>query len=86
MLQGELTIDIDAYFEIPKSASKKNKQLMNNGGIRPTKKPDLDNIMKIVCDALNKVAYADDSQIVSAIVKKFYDEMPRVEIDIREVG
>ena len=80
LLEGELSIDIKAYFRIPKSASKKRKRLMANGDMRPTKRPDLDNLMKAVTDAINGVAYEDDSQIVSATVEKYYSEEPRVEV------
>lgn len=53
--------------------------------IRPTKKPDWDNIGKIVTDALNGVAYHDDAQIVDAQVRKFYSKDPRVEIIIQDI-
>lgn len=81
-LEGELQTAIRAYFQIPKSTSKKKAKLMEEGEIRPTKKPDADNIIKIVLDALNGLAYNDDSQIVSVRVEKFYSYKPRVEIAI----
>lgn len=85
LLEGQLEIDIKAYFSIPKSTSKKNKNLMIAGKIRPTKKPDADNILKIIGDALNNIAYKDDKQIVSANIEKFYSDEPRVQIEIKEV-
>lgn len=78
-----IDLRIFAYYSIPKSASKKKRELMLAGKIRPTKKPDVDNIEKIVADALNQFAYKDDSQIVDTMVRKFYDEKPRVEVMIR---
>lgn len=69
-----------AYYTIPASTSKKKQRLMVEGKIRPTKKPDMDNIVKIVSDALNQVAYRDDAQIVDAQVRKFYAELPRIEV------
>jgi Holliday junction resolvase RusA-like endonuclease len=81
--QDQLLMRIDAFFQIPQSASKKKKELMISGGIRPTKKPDMDNILKVVADALNGVAYRDDTQIVTAGVHKFYSDNPRVEVLIR---
>ena len=83
LLEGQLKIDIKAYFSIPKSASKKKKQLMLEGELRPTKKPDADNILKIIGDALNDLAYKDDKQIVSANIEKFYSDEPRVQIEIK---
>ncbi len=55
---------------------------MLDGHIRPTKTPDADNIAKSVLDALNKVAYKDDSCVVDLIVEKWYSENPRVEVYI----
>ena len=70
---------------IPKSTSKKKHQLMAIGAIQHTKKPDADNVAKAICDALNKIAYVDDSQIVSLEVNKYYSDVPRAEITITEV-
>lgn len=83
MLDGELFVVIKAYFTIPKSTSIKKCIQMREEMIRPTKKPDADNIAKIVCDALNSLAYKDDSQIVSLKVDKYYSDIPRVEISIK---
>ena len=81
-----LEMRIMAYFSIPKSKSKKVKQLMRHKVLRPTKKPDIDNIVKIIADGLNGVAYYDDAQIVDASVRKFYSGKPRVVVTILEVG
>ena len=59
-----LDMRIMAYYSIPKSASKKKKASMLANEIRPTKKPDMDNVVKIIADSLNQVAYRDDTQIV----------------------
>lgn len=77
---------ITAYKPIPKSTSKKRMLQMLEGLIRPGKKPDWDNIGKIVCDALNGIAFQDDSQIVSGTTIKKYSEQPRVEVEIWEEG
>jgi Holliday junction resolvase RusA-like endonuclease len=85
MLEGQLSASIYAYFTIPKSASKKNREKMLEWKIRPTKRPDLDNIAKAVLDALNGLAYQDDSQIVRLVVEKYYSDKPCVEVSIEEV-
>lgn len=79
-----LKISILAYFQIPKSANKRTKELMEKGDIQPTKKPDCDNIVKIICDSLNEIAYHDDSQVVEVNVAKYYSYRPRVEIIITD--
>lgn len=81
-----LDVRIIAYYDIPKSTSKKKRKAMLEHKIRPTKKPDWDNIGKIICDSLNKVAYHDDSAVVDAQVRKFYSEQPRVDVKIRQIG
>lgn len=77
-----LNMVIIAYVSIPQSASKKKQELMRQGKIKPTKKPDWDNIAKIVGDALNKVAYPDDKQIVDARIIKEFSIEPRIEVHI----
>lgn len=67
-----LDVAINAIYEIPKSTSKKNRQKMESGELLPCKKPDADNIAKVICDALNKVAYGDDTQICNLYVCKRY--------------
>lgn len=74
-----LSLNISAYYTIPKSTSKKRKRLMADGELRPTKKPDVDNVVKIIADGLNGIAYHDDAQIVDVEIHKFYSEIPRVE-------
>ena len=65
---------IQAFYEIPKSSSKVKKTAMLSGELLPTKKPDIDNIVKAVLDALNEVAYRDDTQVVELQVRKQYSE------------
>ncbi|HEX3027107.1 MAG TPA: RusA family crossover junction endodeoxyribonuclease [Clostridia bacterium] len=86
-LKGALKADIFAYFPITKTDAKKKNLFskMISGIIRPTKKPDWDNIGKIVCDALNKMAYDDDSSIVDGRVRKYYSDQPKVEVTISEI-
>lgn len=81
-----LDVRIFAYYEIPKSTSKKRRALMLDKTIRPTKKPDWDNIGKIICDSLNLIAYHDDSAVVDSMVRKFYSENPRVVVTIQATG
>lgn len=81
-----LRMSICAFYKIPKSVSKANKLLMLNDVIRPTKKPDLDNIIKIIADALNGVAYKDDSAIIDIRCYKKYATEPKVLIQIEEVN
>lgn len=80
MLDCAIALHIRAYFTIPKSTAKYRQELMQSGDVRPIKKPDCDNVAKIVCDALNGVAWKDDAQIVTIAVEKFYSHEPRIEV------
>ena len=80
-----LRISVNAYYGIPSGVSKKKRADMMSGIIRPTKKPDTDNVLKVVCDSLNKVAYRDDAQIVAARISKYYSDMPRIEVSIQNI-
>ena len=71
------------YMPIPKSASKKLKTSLD--GWWHTKKPDTSNITKSVEDALNELAYADDSQIAWLDCRKIYGEPPRLEVEFTEL-
>ena len=82
---GPVSMEIVAYFGTPASASKKKISSMLMGLLRPTKKPDCDNIIKIICDALNGLAYKDDAQVVYVSLCKKYATVPRVEVSITEV-
>ena len=79
-----LDLRITAYYSIPKSTSKKKRVLMEQFKIRSMKKPDNDNIVKVVQDALSLVAYHDDVQVVDCQLRKFYSENPRVVVTIQE--
>ncbi len=81
-----LDLRVIAYYAIPKSASRKKQRAMEDGTIRPTKKPDLDNILKVVADSLNGYAYKDDAQIVDTQARKFYSAIPRIQIIITNGG
>jgi Holliday junction resolvase RusA-like endonuclease len=85
MMEGPLSMEIIAYYQIAKSASKKQQQAMRELKILPTKKPDCDNVIKIIADALNNIAYKDDSQIVIAKILKRYSDNPRVEVELEEI-
>lgn len=80
-----IKMEITAKFPIPKSWSKKKYQQALNGQIRPIVKPDCDNICKVICDALNGIAYLDDKQITELKVEKEYSETPRVIVRIEKI-
>ena len=81
-----LAIRLMIYYSIPKSASKRRQKDMLLGIEKPTKKPDCDNVIKSIADALCHVAYRDDAQIVYIEAVKKYAEVPRVEVVLCDYG
>lgn len=75
---------IIAVFEPAKSLSKKEKEELLYK-IDYTKKPDVDNIAKIILDALNGLAYKDDSQVSALLVIKDYGEENKVLVELEEI-
>lgn len=85
-LKGSVRALIIAYYKIPKSYSKKRVQAIREGLEKPRKKPDADNIGKIILDSLNGIAYKDDAYVADFRVKKEYtEEFERVEFELSEV-
>lgn len=79
-LETPVVLSIIAYREIPKATSEKKRKSM----VYCTTKPDWDNIGKVVSDALNGIAWKDDSQIVQGKVIKNWAEHGYIYIDILE--
>lgn len=85
ILENPLKVKIIAYYEIPKSTSKKRRLEMKDDKVFPTVKPDTDNIAKSILDSLNNIAYLDDKQVVKLEVEKYYSDVASVVVMIDEV-
>lgn len=85
---GKRPVVLNVYVDKlpPKEASKKTKEEMVAGYIRPACKPDADNCLKLVSDALNGVAYDDDRQIVEMRVVKTYSYTEKTHIRIEDAA
>lgn len=81
-----INVRITACFEPAKSTSKKKRMQMLSGEIKPTKKPDIDNIVKCILDGLNGVAYRDDTQVIEVSATKIYAERPEVRVEITVIA
>lgn len=83
---GAVRATIIVYYKVPKSYSKKRVQAIKEGLDHPQKKPDSDNVAKIILDSLNKIAYEDDSQVVELkVFKRWTEELERVELDLEGI-
>lgn len=81
---GELYVHICAYYPIPASKPKKTQAAMREGIIRPSVKPDIDNVVKAVLDGLNGVAFKDDNQVIELVAEKWYSDEPRVTVSVMQ--
>jgi Holliday junction resolvase RusA-like endonuclease len=75
-----------AVFPVPASWSERKRRRAITGELKPGKKPDLDNIAKAWNDALNGVAYRDDSLICRMTLDKRYGPQPLVVVTITPIG
>ena len=81
-LKGALVVNVTFRMPIPSSTSKKRKEAMRAGEIPHVKRPDLDNLVKALLDALNKTIIEDDSQIFSLYMKKTNSDNPGITLSI----
>lgn len=84
-LAGPVRLTVTAVFPIPQSFRGELRDACLRGLVPCISKPDRDNIEKLVCDALNGLAWVDDSQIVDGPVVKRYGSPPRLEVTVEEV-
>lgn len=85
LMGGPLRAAVTASFSVPTSWSNKKRDAALAGTIRPTGRPDIDNVFKTL-DAFNGIVFQDDSQIVEATIRKLYAESPSLRIEISSVG
>jgi Holliday junction resolvase RusA-like endonuclease len=85
-IEGPLVLKVEAFLSIPKAATAKRRAAMAAGDIIPEKRPDFDNLAKIAADALEGLAFRNDSQIAEAVIRKRYSQVPRMWIEVRTLG
>ncbi len=82
LLEGALSVEIDAIFGVPPSWSMTKRDEALVGVVRPTGRPDADNILKSALDGLTGVVFRNDSQVVRAVVEKRYGERPMLFVEV----
>ena len=82
LIEGPVLIELRIFHAVPQSKSKKWKAEAL-AGLQPcTKKPDVDNCLKAVCDALNGVVFKDDVQVTDGVFRRRWSETPGVHVRI----
>lgn len=87
LLEGPIKMKLVVYRSMPGYLSKSPKKAAaaEAGEVVPTSKPDIDNYLKGVKDALKGVIWKDDSQVVEVYALKRYSARPRIELKIIEL-
>lgn len=78
MITGPVSVEMEMYHSVRKSWPKKKKELARLGKIAPTIKVDVDNCLKVFCDALNGLMWIDDVQVVNVTISKRFADDPCV--------
>lgn len=85
LVTGPIELGVSVFISPPASWSAKKRSKAILSGERPTTKPDLDNIVKLIGDALNGVLYEDDKQIVEIHAGKHYGEADLTRVVVRGI-
>ncbi len=85
-ITGPVYVYCDFVMPIPKGWSKAKKEDALNGAIQPLKRPDGDNLEKLIWDALTGICYNDDSQIYRWGGTKIYGDFPGVVVTVKRRG
>ena len=83
---GEKPVKVEIYYckRTPKGMPKKRKAEALATRLKPTTKQDLDNVVKTILDALNGIAYDDDSQVVEIRAYKNYAETDHTDVSMTD--
>lgn len=83
-ITGPIRLTADFIYQWPRSWSAKKRQ--EPGAQYKTSRPDIDNCMKLLSDALNEILWADDALIVEAIIRKRYGTIPSTKIVVDDLA
>lgn len=84
-LEGPVSVDLYIRIGVPASTTKKLTEACIRNEKLPTKKPDIDNIIKAYLDAINGIVYKDDTQVVRLSAKKVYSLVPGVDVCVVQI-
>lgn len=68
-IEGPVRLAVEAFFQMPEM----DRRVRTPAKARPkSTKPDIDNLLKGVLDALNGIAYVDDAQVAEITGRKWF--------------
>ena len=81
-MEGAADVSIALFVTPPASWSQKKQRAALLGQVFPTSKPDIDNVIKGIFDAMNGIVWQDDKQVVSLRVFKRYSDTARASVEV----
>ena len=82
-IDGAVAVTIWLWVTPPASWSQKKQRQALSHEILPTSKPDVDNVIKGIFDAMNEIVWKDDKQAVDVSIRKRYSETARATVEVR---
>lgn len=82
IIDGAVAVTIALFVTPPASWSQKKQRAALEHATMPTSKPDVDNVIKGIFDAMNDIVFRDDKQVVDLSVQKRYAETPRAFVKV----
>jgi Holliday junction resolvase RusA-like endonuclease len=84
-IEGPVCLELTLLVTPPASWSKKKTADALCGFVFPTSKPDIDNVLKGICDAMNEVVFRDDKQVCDVHIVKRYAEVAEARVKVRPI-
>lgn len=85
LFDGAVSVDIELKISPPSSWSQKKQQQALSGQIYPTSKPDVDNVVKGIFDAMNDIVWGDDKQVCEVHITKRFAQTPCAQVSVRNL-
>lgn len=82
IIDGAVAVQICLFVTPPASWSLKKQRAALEHVTMPTSKPDVDNVIKGIFDAMNEIVFRDDKQVVDLSVQKRYAETARAFVKV----
>lgn len=82
MIEGPVAVQIALFVTPPASWPDKKTRSALKHEIRPTTKPDMDNVIKGIFDAMNEIVWRDDKQVCELIVVKLYSPAAEAKVEV----
>lgn len=80
-----IKLDIRFLLSVPASWPKWKRTAAYQGLVKPTSRPDLDNLTKAIMDGFNGVVWRDDAQVFKAQTEKVYSACPETVVTVKGV-